>query len=512
MTKSYERRMRGTRVVTWLVTLLVLLSAVLPSAIAAQSDWYNFRGSDENIGVTHVRTARDASEAVLRWATALKDPEDWTISISDPILVGENVCVAAGQELLLLDTTGQIAKRGELAGPIDFTCRLLVSDGRIMVPISNGRVQALDADTLQTLWTSEALPEFTQGQASYPHQTQTTLVHANGYLYLGTACADWSSSYYGVYLCIDESTGDIVWQYANDTAGYYWSGAVAVNGAIVFAGDDGNLVSLDAETGQELDLRVLGSPVRSTVVREGSRVFVVSQDGRLHRAEVLQDGSFGEVKSVSFASYSTSAPAVINGRVVVGGGLGADQGYKGLVAVLDSESLTILQQVSTEAEVKSAPLIAVGEEGALYAYFTVNQPPGGLYVISLGENDGQLRTIFLPDQADQNYCMASVMADAKGTLYYTNDSGKLFAIGYQAKEKETSPPEQTTAPSEQTTSSPDKGKEVTPGGKKDNPTDIPKTGDGAASAAVGLLFGLSAVVIAAALYYKNRRQSAGLTQ
>ena len=39
-----------------------------------------------------------------------------------------------------------------------------------------------------------------------------------------------------------------------------------------------------------------------------------------------------------------------------------------------------------------------------------------------------VQTVYEPEKENQNYCMSSVMADSEGSLYYTNDSGKLFKI------------------------------------------------------------------------------------
>ncbi|MEG2982899.1 MAG: hypothetical protein RR794_04500, partial [Raoultibacter sp.] len=36
--------------------------------------------------------------------------------------------------------------------------------------------------------------------------------------------------------------------------------------------------------------------------------------------------------------------------------------------------------------------------------------------------------LFAPEAKDENYCMASIVAGADGALYYTNDSGNLFAL------------------------------------------------------------------------------------
>jgi hypothetical protein len=72
----------------------------------------------------------------------------------------------------------------------------------------------------------------------------------------------------------------------------------------------------------------------------------------------------------------------------------------------------------------------------VYVYFTQNYTPGGVYYIednaAMTESSG-IRTLFLPETGKQ-FCMSSIAADDSGTLYYSNDSGTLFALqeGYAA--------------------------------------------------------------------------------
>ena len=46
----------------------------------------------------------------------------------------------------------------------------------------------------------------------------------------------------------------------------------------------------------------------------------------------------------------------------------------------------------------------------------------------MGSDQKDADVIFTPDEDSQNYCMASIICDENGTLYYTNDSGKLFSL------------------------------------------------------------------------------------
>ncbi|HCC35429.1 MAG TPA: hypothetical protein DEQ02_07280 [Ruminococcaceae bacterium] len=444
-----------TKLVASVLTVLLLFSLITVPSFAETafvfSDWPSFRGSTDNIAVTSTKSARTADEAELIWSLALKDPLDWSINISDPITAENNIYIAVGNELLTIESDGGIAARTELAGFIDYTCRPVYEDGLIIVPISGGRLQALTADSMQTQWTTEALPAYEQDGLTYEHQTLTALTAQNGYIYYATACADYVTSYYGVVRCVQASTGDIIWSYENESAGYYWSGAVCYGGTVIIAGDDGILRSLDAAGGTELYQAELGAQVRSAAVLSGNQVFVTSADGKLHKITMRDDGSFENIENVQFAASSTSTPAVYNGKAVAGGHQGAENGYKGILAIIDTQTMTVTGKAELPAEVKSAPLISTGHSGEAYAYFTSNTEPGGIYALKLESSEAQ--AIFTPEGADANYCVASILADESGTLYYTNDSGKLFAVAYHETPVTSEPADPSSYPSSLETSS-----------------------------------------------------------
>jgi outer membrane protein assembly factor BamB len=263
----------------------------------------------------------------------------------------------------------------------------------------------------------------------------TTLTFSDGFLYFGTVCVSWTDSNYGygVYRCVDASDGTVLWTHANPGKGYYWSGAVVFGGTVIFAGDDGILTSLNKTTGAVLDTLALGAPVRATAVLDGNHALLTSKDGRLHKITLQNDGTFGGGSSVLFAAESTSTPAVADGKAYVGGSA-AD--YSGVLAVIDLASMQVTHIAQTAAPVQSSPLVSVGYGAQRYVYFTANAAPGGVYVLNASAAVPAVQTLFTPEEADRNYCLASVISGGDGTLYYTNDSGKLFAVGVKMLESE----------------------------------------------------------------------------
>ena len=426
-------------IIVFLAVLLIVSSIKVIAQENNTTQWFNFRGSKDNIAITDTKTARTAEEAKLKWTFTLKDAADWSSNVSDPIIVNDNIYIAVADELLIIDSDGKEIKKASLEEPIGHICRLIYIDGRVIVPIKNGRLQAFAVDSLETEWLSEALPIYVQDDIEFEHQTLSTLTTDNGYIYRATVCADWTASYYGVFQCIDLTTGAVKWTYINEEAGYYWSGAAHFDNIVVIAGDDGNLISLNSDTGEKIDEEKLSEAVRSTIAVSGNKTFFTTTDGKLYKATVKSDGSFEEIKNVQFAASSTSTPAIYNNQAIVGGSSGAEDGYKGIAAVIDVNTMTIVKSITLPANVQSAPLISTGHENETYAYFTANKEPGGIYALKLGESSA--KSIFTPTGEEANYCVASIIADKNGTLYYTNDSGKLFAVAYDIKETESSEPD-----------------------------------------------------------------------
>lgn len=405
------------------------------------SDWSGFTSADH---VTDAPTPTADAEA--KWTSALKSSSDWSTNVSDPLLVGDYLYVAVGGKLLKKDVeTGETVAGGEaaLAAKIDSTCRMVYTDGFIIVPLSGGRLQAIAADSLATKWVTEALPAGGHGTP----QSLSSLTMRDGYVYFGTAEADYSSSYAGNLLCVRLSDGKVMWNAANDSVGYYWSGMAFAGSYGVIADDSGTVSVVDPATGATVSSIKVAERVRSTVLADGSTVYVVSNDGVLHKLSVASDGSISELGSVAFGSSSTSTPVLVNGKIVVGGTSleGFQGGYQnkytyhyGQIAVIDADTLEVENTVSKAdgnyirqygydagGDSKSQPVVSV-QDGKTYIYFTSNNNPGGIYRYCVGDDEAE--TLYAPAAADQNYCMASISVGSDGSLYYTNDSGVLFAV------------------------------------------------------------------------------------
>lgn len=399
------------------------------------AEWGAYKGTD-GTGTSTADTATTGS--TLLWQQNL-GTGGMTFQ-SDPIIVNGDVYIAVGNALQVRDAaTGKILRQAALAERVESTCRIAYANGIVVVPLHDGRVQALTADDLQTVWLTDALPQ-SQGVAQ---QSISTPLVSNGYLYLGTDAPKsgfGGGSLGGYLLAVSLRDGSVRWQYQDPGTGYYWSGAQSTVAGILVADDAGSLTLHDASTGKVLASLSLGASSRAgIVVAEGGTVaYVVTKDGVLHRVGISADGTLTPDGTCKFDNYSTSTPTLSNGKIYVGGG-SASMGGVGSINVIDAATLVLQSHVATTAagddngaipgDVKSAPLVVAKADGT-YAYFTSNGTPGGVFMYKLGQKNVTL--LYSPQKNQQNYNMASVVAAADGSLYFVNDSGYLFKIGSQS--------------------------------------------------------------------------------
>ena len=403
------------------------------------SDWPGFTSSDK---VTDAPVPTKDAEA--KWVSELKGSNEWSKGISDPLLVGDYLYVAVGSKLLKKNVdTGETVAESPLAAKIDSTSRMVYTGGVILVPLSSGRLQALTVDTLATVWVTDELPAGPDGA----QQSLASITVRDGFAYFGTASASWSDSSDGYLLCVRISDGKVMWQHKNENSkGYYWAGLAFSGNYGVIADDSGTVSTVDPETGKTVASLKIAERVRTTVLVDGSIAYVVSADGVLHKLSVGTDGTLSELGKVTFGGSSTSTPVLANGKIVVGGTstesfMGGYQNkytyHYGQLAVIDAETLSvdysickadgnyIRQGASGGGDVKSQPVVSV-QNGETYVYFTSNNNPGGIYRYRIGDDEAEL--LYTPTAGDQQYCMASISVGSDGSLYYVNDSGKLFAV------------------------------------------------------------------------------------
>ena len=393
----------------------------------------------KNEGNTSAATSAPTSSnnAALSWKKTYGNG-----NYSEILTLGDSIYFASS--LLNADWTAQPAvlhclnSKGEetaslqLFSAIDSTCRMAYTDGVIIIPLSNGRLQGVSATEMKTLWVSGAIASGAQNIS--------TVTASGGMVFTGTANS-LDSSYNaatGTFFSINAITGERVWANEEANTGFYWSGACKVGNVLLYGNDAGVLTAVDPATGKTVSTLKLSSAIRSTVISNNAETeaYVTTNDGTLHKISVAPNGSLSELNAASFASKSTSTATLFQGNLFVGGGA-AD--YTGTLSVVDAATMQIKYSISLPFEVKSAPLVAKAADGNTYAYFTCNGAEGnwpnytsggGAWVYCLETNTAT--KLFDATGSMANYCTKSITMGADGTLYWTNDSGTLFALASAA--------------------------------------------------------------------------------
>lgn len=484
-TENGQKRLTfGTDTYTNLSAVSVTLqkAAVNSSIFELDAEWANFRGTDSNNGITNAKTPISAADGMLYWASPLGKGWD-NGAVSSPILVDDCLVVYAGNHIYRVNkATGAIEASGDMAGTSSFAINgPTYANGILLVGLSNGRIQAFNAKTLESLWL------YTDPMGGQPNCPITIL---GDYAYTGF----WNGEALGgSFVCVsltDEDPTSTVeakyatWRHEQD-GGFYWAGAYACDDFIMVGTDDGDalrsyLYLFDPLTGKVLDFKSgFDSDIRSTICYDSvtKAYYFTSKGGTFYRAKVeAQNGSYAITAcdglrldngsdDPALPPMSTSTPVVYNGRAYIGvSGTGQFTQYSGHnITVIDLENWEIAYKVPTQGYPQTSGLLTTAyeqENGYVYVYFFDNYTPGTLRVLrdKPGQTAVDYRTkesfsgksyytpyaVFTPYDKQAQYAICSPIVDSDGTIYFKNDSGYLMAFGRSVEKIEvTTMPQKT---------------------------------------------------------------------
>lgn len=440
-----------------------------------EGDWPLFRADEQNNGVTGYRTPIRAEDAVLEWANKIGEGYG-SGATGCPIIVGGYLYTYAGESIVKVNKdTGEVVGSGKMVASSSFAINSpTYADGMIFVGLSGGRVQAFNAETLDSLWVyTDALG----GQPDCP------IAYSEGYIYTGF----WNSeTKQANFVCLsvtdeDPTSGEEVkyatWTYAHN--GFYWAGAYACHDYVVVGTDDGasgyttgtaSILSLNPRTGELLDEQKLSNvgDQRSSICydAETDACYFTTKGGDFYQIRLNADGTFrdGSLRrlhldngsdNTTYPPMSTSTPVVYKGRAYIGvsgtSQFGVYSGHN--LTVIDLESFSIAYTVPTMGYPQTSGLLTTayeGEDGYVYVYFFDNYTPGKLRVIrdrkDMTEVDhtyttmesylsgGETITIetgyvlFTPSGSEAQYAICSPIADSDGNLYFKNDTARLMRL------------------------------------------------------------------------------------
>jgi hypothetical protein len=404
----------------------------LSDTAAASAEWPAWRNASNNMAVTSSPTARGAWQAEEKWAASLGELGSWgTLSTSNMILYDGYLYIATEHGLSKLDSSsGRLLAATPLSGDASYVSQIAFGDGKVFATTAAG-LDAFDALTMERLWSCRDFDTF--GSA---YMCATPLFYDNGMVYVGNyGCSTYNSlGTYGGYSAIDANNGQIRWNFwgGKDTVSY-GAGAVKQDNYLVFGSEDGFLRAIDlhaAETNESRSLLAeplklaVGGAIRSTIASDGGYLYFTTSHGYIYK--VALDGELRIDNSAQFAPASTSTPLIYNGRIYVGASDG--------IYVLNAGDLTTVSHFTTSAPVLSSVLLSSADSGIAYAYFTVNSARGEIVVLT---DDGiEVKYSLLYEPSQRQYCLNSLIADDGGVIYYSNDSGYVFAVSNNLQPRE----------------------------------------------------------------------------
>lgn len=397
--------------------------------------WSTFRNEDGqgNANVVSVQTPINTQKGGTVWTHSFL-PDGYTTGCnSSPVITGSHIYVASRNVLYELNLKGDIKRKLTLSASINSVCHMLLQEDFLYVPLSGGQIECIRLSTFRQAWISE----------SFGGQSLSTVYYHDGHIYAGTTSMNGSSDTTGSFYCLNCTDGSTVWTYrdTDHPGGYYWSGAISHGNALYFAGDSGILVSHSLLTDEVYDTRVLteNGNIRSGITYDADTdaLYTADNDGQIYKITVTADGTIQNVLSAKAVpggktANCTSTPTICNGKLYVGSS--ADS--VGYLSVFNASSLSCYYTVpcGEYREVKSSPLVSTAyateeNDRTVYVYFSTNAMPGGIYYIKDSQNavSAKLEILYTPARARQ-FCLASIAAGDDGTLYYSNDSGTLFAV------------------------------------------------------------------------------------
>lgn len=368
----------------------------------------------------YVTDSLTPSDVTLKWATQIG--EGWQKSAGTPIIVNENIVITSGNELSEVDINdGNVLRKTTMAQSHSYGyVSPTFADGKIFVPLSNGTVQAFDAETFESLWVYTS---------SLGGQGLTKVTYSDNMVYTAFWNAEKKD---GEFVALDATTGEYKWSKVVN-GGFYRAGAYVSGTEIVFGTDDGDdaishIFSCNKKTGEvvsQIDIEGKGD-IRSSVVCDSDRVYVTTKGGYLISAK-LEDGILSDVKYGEIGKASTSTPVIYKGRIYIGVG---DK----TVSVFNADTLEKLFAIPVKAYPQCTILLSNAyekSEGYLYLYTTYNASPGGITLIKI-KPDGQsadecIVTELYDAKGHEQFCISDILCN-DGDLYYKNDSGCLFAL------------------------------------------------------------------------------------
>lgn len=370
--------------------------------------------------------------------------EGWDKSISEPVVVGDDIYATLGNEILKLKETitedgtkFEIVDRKTLPGATYFGMVAPIVAGDKIIVGYNGGVRAFDKD-LNLLWTYTIRNAGDMcSPIAYDKVGDEEFIYVEFY----------NKDNYNTLVCLnikDENTAipeskEAKW--TGQKADLYHGGvAVVKNNVVVKDRIDGKpvLAMLNKNNGEKVATLNVEGVVRGQVVYEEelNSIFFTTETGKLYRVYLDKDGKFAtnenSVRTLKLKyDYSNSTPAIYKNRLYVSSGKEFDDKTGAAMHVINVDTMTEIYNVETKDPTPAKPQVRVTDNNGveeIFVFFTKNTAEGGLYYLvdTSVSKKGMEYTLFTPEASQQNYCISKITFDKYGNIYYKNDSNTLF--------------------------------------------------------------------------------------
>ena len=301
-----SRTIKEHRKYIWGLLVLACLLLVWPAFAGAEVDaadrdveWGQYQNSRANNGIIgEIETPVSYEETALKWSR--KMVSGFTTSFTPPLIIDGYLYTASSTHVYKVNRdTGEIVKESaELKLNVGYGINPITYDednDQLYVPILKGRVQCLDAETLDSKWISE---EYSYSQSLSP------ISYIDGSVYTGIWETETKD---GVFFCLDAATGEAKWKYipskhGEAPHGFYWAGSYVDDRYVVVGSDDGASNTF-AEAGAYPETATVYCFDRKTgEVRDRIRYRVITYE---MNKEFLQDIPFRRVLDLAVVLYYT---------------------------------------------------------------------------------------------------------------------------------------------------------------------------------------------------------------
>lgn len=410
-----------TRILLALLLVLAINIGSIPG-MALAGDWPQFQSDAANGGETGDAGAVDSVTKGWKAYTAAASGSgiDTTPIIGD----GKVFALSVAGKVYAFDlATGVSAWSRDLGSSATFSFELATpcyAEGNLYVAKQDGEVWALDGGTGATVWGPVQLGDVSD-------QLNTPVTYADGKIYVGSASGN------RTYYCLDTVDGSTEWsRSATHGKGYYWAGACVAGDYLIFGDDDGWLTSVNKATGalaDEEDLKTVepgAGNIRSAVSYDAGtgRVYLTDQGGWCWAYTFEPATGALTYQWHTAIGWSTSTPAVHNGRVYVGSGNFGSAGS--LHCLYESDGVSDWAFTPPNGGgIESSPAVSTQGDSA-HIYFTSNCTDGAVYCVD--EAGNQVWEYVSEEAGGSAGYVLQGTAVAEGFVCFGNDGGYLYAL------------------------------------------------------------------------------------